>query len=688
MTQPDPAALHAAATQHHPCALCGQAGLTTDQRTAVEYGYGPLMVFAGPGAGKTRTITHRIAHLLHAGWATPGQILGVTFTVAAAAEMRERLATMLGVDAIRGLTIATFHSVCARMLRVYAACFGRTDQFTIYDQTDLRKVIGDLLSDKEKAAIQYQLAACGAQGPDGRGAAAQIANEISMAKNRLWHPAHYAQHSRHPLAALIAAVWAEADAELRAANAVDFDDLLVFGVRLLAEYPQLLAHYRSRWPWMLVDEFQDTNFAQMCLVSLLAGANGNLTVVADDDQLIYTWRGAEPANVLRFGDWFANFRSVTLGRNYRCRAEILTAAADCVQHNTERVPKGLIANNGPGGRVDLPVFGNDRAEAEWIVALVADALRRGVPSSEILLVSRNAYLTMPVQQALAANGIPYRVLGSLGLFERAEVRDAIAYLSVLANPADAQAFRRSVTTPKRGIGPATQAAAIEYARDHHAGDLITAALHAEQITGIRGRAAKTALREYGERMDALRRERLAGRSISHVVVGAVMLPGGLVRHYQYIRDNDEDGEKRRDAERVLEDLRSLCAAANTYEQHYPGGACVAGFLEQACGVDRIEIEGPDERITISTIHRSKGMEAHLVVVIACEERVLPSWRSLQQAENEDAAGGVQEERRMFYVALTRAKEHLVLTRARERGDGERRRATYGPSRFLAEAGLA
>jgi DNA helicase II / ATP-dependent DNA helicase PcrA len=686
MTQTS-AALEAVA-QQHTCHVCAQAGLTTDQRTAVEHGYGPLMVFAGPGAGKTRTITQRIAHLLHAGWGTSSQILAVTFTVAAAGEMRERLATMLGVDAIRGLTVATFHSVCARMLRVHAGCFGRTDQFTIYDQSELKKIIGDLLSNKDKAQIQYQLDQCGARGPDGRGAAAQIAAEISMAKNKLWHPAHYAQHSRHPLAPLIAAVWAEAEAELQAANAFDFDDLLVYGVRLLAEYPQLLAHYRTRWPWMLVDEFQDTNFAQMCLVSLLAGAEGNLTVVADDDQLLYTFRGAEPANVLKFGDWFPNFRSVTLGRNYRCRAEILTAAVNCVQHNTERVPKALIANKGPGGRIDLPVFGNDRAEAEWIVGLVADALRSGVPSKEILLVSRNAYLTLPVQQALAANGIPYRVLGSLGLFERAEVRDAIAYLSVLANPVDAQAFRRAVNTPKRGVGPATQAAVIEYARDHHNGDLITACQYAEQIPGIKGRAAKAALVDFGTHMDAVRRDLLAGRSIGHAVVGAAMIPGGLVRYWQDIRDNDDDGEKRRDAERVLEDLRSLCSAANTYEQNYPGDASISGFLEQACGVDRIEIEGPDERITISTIHRSKGMEAHLVVVIACEERVIPSWRALEEAENDESAGGVEEERRMFYVALTRAKEHLVITQSRERGDGERRKPTDGPSRFLAESGLA
>jgi DNA helicase-2/ATP-dependent DNA helicase PcrA len=681
------AAAQAAVVYPEPaCPLCAQAGLNGDQRHAVEHGYGPMMVFAGPGAGKTKTITQRIAHLLHAQWATAGQVLAVTFTVAAAGEMRERLAQMLGVDAVRGLTVATFHSVCARMLRVHSGCFGRTDEFTIYDQTELKKVIGDLISNKDKAHVQYQLEQCGARGPESRGAAGQILAEISMAKNKLWHPDHYEQNSRHPLAPLIAAVWREVETELQQANAFDMDDLLVYGVRLLAEFPQLLAHYRSRWPWMLVDEFQDTNLAQLCLVSLLGGSAGNVTVVADDDQAIYAFRGSTSDSVLKFGDWFPNFRSVTLRRNYRCREEILTAASRCVQHNEARVPKALIADKGPGGRLDLPVFGNDRAEAEWVCGLVRGALQSGVLSREILLVARNAYLTRPLQQALAAANVPYRVLGSLGLFERAEVRDAIAYLSVLGNPQDAQAFRRAVNTPKRGVGDATQAKVIEFARERHGGDLITASRHVDDIAGVQ-RGARQAVREFGEHLDALRRDLVAGRSIAHVVVGALMIPGGLVRYYQDIRDNDEDGESRRDAERVLEDLRALCAAATTYEENYPGEASVSGFLEQACGVDRIEMEGPDERVTISTIHRSKGMEAHLVVLLACEESTLPSWRSLEEEQDENS-GGVEEERRLFYVAVTRAKEQLVITQSRERGDGDRRKKTDGPSRFLAEAGLA
>ena len=655
-------------------------GLTPEQRQAVLHGTGPLLIFAGPGAGKTRTITHRIAYLLASAQAIPTQILAVTFTVAAAGEMRERLAQMLGVEAIRGLTVATFHSVCARLLRAHAGAYGRGDDYTIYDQADMRKVVDHLLSDKDRTEIQHHLQHLG-EAP-----AVEVLKEISLAKNRLWTPGHYAQHSQHSLAPLIAAVWSEAEEELKASNAFDFDDLLVYGVRMLAEFPALLAQYRQRWPWMLVDEFQDTNYAQMAMVSLLAGSNGNLTVVADDDQAIYAFRGSScQENVLGFGNWFPGYESVTLGRNYRCRAEILTIAANAVAHNTARVPKALVAMRGPGARVDTPVFASDYQEAGWICSLVAGTLQAGIPAREVLIVARTAFAMRELQSQLAANGIPYRVLGALGLFERAEVKDALAYLSLLANPSDAQAFRRAVQAPRRGVGAATANAIVAYARDH-GGDLVTACCHADTLPGIRSAKTRAAVREFGEALHARRSELAAGRSVSHVVVETVMMPGGLVRHHQAIRDNSDKTEARRDAEEVLEDLRSLCRAAGTYTEQHLGAATLQGFLEEACGLDGEPDQGDDaqesqERITLATIHRSKGKEAHLVVLVGAEERLLPSWRSLE----DDAAdtGGLEEERRLFYVAVTRAKDHLVITQAQQRGG----RDTEGASRFLTEAGL-
>ena len=670
MSEPAPTTPTAPAVLVEPAQFT--AGLTVDQRQAVEHGYGPLLIFAGPGAGKTRTITHRIAYMLACGWAAPSQILAVTFTVAAAGEMRERLASMLGIDGIRGLTVATFHSVCAKLLRTHAGVFGRGDDYTIYDQADMAKVYGHVLSDKDRAAVQHHVAAVG-DAP-----AKEILKEVSLAKNRLWFPDHYEQHSSHPLAPLIAQVWREAEDELRQSNAFDFDDLLIYAVRLLSEFPQLLAHYKQRWPWMLVDEFQDTNYAQMALVSLVAGPTGNLTVVADDDQLLYSFRGAEAGNVLGFGNWFPGFASVTLGRNYRCRSEILTAAASCVSHNQHRVPKALIADKGPGGRLETPVFGDDFQEAEWLAREISGALQGGLDPSEVLIVARTGFALRALEQTLLGYAIPYRKLGDLGLFERSEVKDALAYLALLVNPHDSQAFRRVAQGYIDGVGAQTANRIIAAARELPDGDLIGACQAPAIAASARGKA-KQSLPAFAAEMKRLRGTLESGRSVGHVVLEALMVPGGPVRRHQQVRDNSEKSEDRREAEQTLEDLRSLARAASTYENQQDGDATLGGFLEHACGLNAAEVDAGQGRITLATIHRSKGKEAHTVVLIGAEERLLPSWRSLE----DDTGGDLEEERRMFYVAVTRAKERLVITQAAQRGG----RDTEGPSRFLAEAGL-
>jgi DNA helicase-2/ATP-dependent DNA helicase PcrA len=363
MNHPDPAARASAppGTNHL------LAGLTPEQAQAVIHGRGPLLLIAGPGAGKTKTLTHRVAHLLASGQAQPWQILTVTFSVRAAGELRLRLADLLGEERARGVTAATFHSVCARMLREHAAVFGRTEHYTVYDPADLRNVIEWLLSDSQRGAIQSALA------DHGQPSAAEVLSEISLAKNRLLTPDSYEHAGRHRAAPVIAAVWREADVELQRSNAFSFDDLLVYAVRLLAEHPHRLAFYRQRWRWLLIDEFQDTNEAQGALIALLAGAGGNVCAVADDDQLIYSWRGAEPRNVLGFGRRFPGYDRIVLGRNFRCRAEILHAAVSCVAHNQRRAPKALIAVRGAGGQVRVLGFHSEHHEAHWVAATVADA---------------------------------------------------------------------------------------------------------------------------------------------------------------------------------------------------------------------------------------------------------------------------------------------------------------------------
>jgi DNA helicase II / ATP-dependent DNA helicase PcrA len=273
------------------------------------------------------------------------------------------------------------------------------------------------------------------------------------------------------------------------------------------------------------------------------------------------------------------------------------------------------------------------------------------------------------------------VLGSLGLYERAEVRDALAHLALLANPADAQAFRRAVQSPRRGVGTATAGRVVAAAREHHGGDLITASADAHTLSGVRSQAVRDRLAAFGTGLEAVRAQWRAGRSLGHIVVATVTLDGGLVAHHQQRRDRSPRAEERRDGERVLEDLRSLCRAAQAFAEQHGSGASLTGFLEHAAGLHAEEVKaGEDRRITVSTIHRAKGTEARLVVLLACEEQLLPSWRALESPDPEDLA----EERRLFYVAATRAKDRLVITRAHARGG----RPTGGPSRFLAEAGLA
>jgi DNA helicase-2/ATP-dependent DNA helicase PcrA len=649
------------------------AGLTPEQAHAVTFGSGPLLLLAGPGAGKTRTLTHRAAHLLASGRAQPWEILAVTFSVRAASELRLRLADLLGETIAQGVRTATFHSVCARLLREHAAVFGRTERYTIYDQADMRRVVDWLLCGAARGEIHRAFA------DHGRPASAEVLWAISRAKNALLTPDAYERSSADPGAGLIAAVWRASETELRRCNAFEFDDLLACAVRLLLEHPHRLAWLRQRWRWILADEFQDTSHAQATLVDLLAGPGGNLCVVGDDDQLIHGWRHADPRHILGFGERHRGHTQIVLGRNFRSRAEILEAAVRCVSHNERRAPKALIAMRGPGGRLRVRMFPNEFAEAHWVTAQIADALAGGTPPGEILALARTGYATDPLQRALAHAGIAHRVLGSLGLYERTEVRDALAYLTLIANPADAQAFRRAIGSPRRGIGAATVTTLVAWARAHHGGDLIAASAGAEALDGVRAQAARMRLVQFGTGLERVRGELAAGRSIRHVAIATVTLPGGLVRHYQHQRDHTPDPDRRRDAERVLEDLRSLCRAAHAHDEH-SDDATLTGFLEHAAGLHAQEVDATtDRRITVSTIHRAKGTEAQAVALLGCEEELLPSWRSIASPDPERLA----EERRLFYVAATRAKDRLLITHVAERG----RRPTGGPSRFLTEAGL-
>jgi len=482
--------------------------------------------------------------------------------------------------------------------------FGRTERYTIYDQGDMRRVVDGLLSDADRGQIQRELQ------DRGQPASAEVLAEISRAKNLLLTPESYERSAAaHPAAPLIAAVWGESEAELQRSNAMDFDDLLAFAVRLLAEHPHRLTWLRQRWCWILVDEYQDTSHAQATLVDPLAGPDGNLCVVGDDDQLIHGWRHADPRHILGFAERHPRRAKIVLGRNFRSRAEILEAAVRCVHHNDDRAPKALIAMRGTGGQVRVIGLGDEYQEAHWVAGQIADALAAGSPPAEILALARTGYATDPLQHALAHHGIPHRVLGSLGLYERTEVRDALAYLTLLQNPHDAQALRRAIGSPRRGIGTVTVTRVITWARDRQGGDLIAAAVHAGELERVPSEAARQRLVEFGVGLSHMRSELEAGRSLGHVVIAKVTLPGGLVRHYEHVRDHSPNHDRRADAERVLEDLRSLCRAAQSYADQHED-ATLTGFLDHAAGLHAQEVDAAsDHRITVSTIHRAKGAEA-------------------------------------------------------------------------------
>ena len=361
----------------------------------------------------------------------------------------------------RGVTAATFHSVCARLLREHAHLFGRTEQYTIYDQGDMRKVIDWILSDRERPSVQQAIATCAQPGSGEVQTAISLGEEPAARSRRI-----PLLRSSNPAAPLIAAVWRESERELRRSNAWDFDDLLVFAVRLLREHPFRLRWIRSRWRWLLVDEFQDTNRAQAELVALLAGPKGNLTVVGDDDQQVHRWRGADGSQLLEFAQRYPRHRTLVLGRNFRSRTEILDAAVRCVEHNQRRTPEVACGRARPrAAGCSSRRFHEDWHEAHWVAGHVGDAIASGIPGPEILILARTGYATQAVQASLARAGIPHRVLGSLGLYERAEVKDALAYLTLLVNPRDAQAFRRAIQSPRRGIGPATIKLVLARARE-------------------------------------------------------------------------------------------------------------------------------------------------------------------------------------------------------------------------------
>ena len=714
-------------------------GLNDRQREAVTHAGSPLLILAGAGSGKTRVLTHRIAYLLATGRARAGEILAITFTNKAAAEMRERAGTLVGDDA-RRMWVSTFHSACVRLLRYEHEAAGLSSSFTIYDAQDSQRLIQMVLKAQDVDIKRFT--------------PKMVAARISDAKNELIGPARYAQTAgKDPVSRIVADAYVEYDKRMRASNALDFDDLIMRTVDLLRENPLIAEHYHRRFRHILVDEYQDTNHAQYVLVRALVGDGSDgvtpaeLTVVGDSDQSIYAFRGATIRNIEEFERDFTGARTILLEQNYRSTQNILSAANAVIARNTGRRAKNLWTASGDGALITLDAADSEHDEARFVVGEIDRLADSGVEWGDIAVFYRTNAQSRALEELLVRQGIPYRVVGGTRFYERREIKDALAYLQVISNPDDTVAARRILNVPKRGIGAKAEEAIAAHAAHHGisfgaalrhlwlragrpagegegidvdalarsastdeasadssvsvssdgaagenpgardgadasaAADESAAAAPASspvpsesapetapEVLGITARAAKSAAAFWGL-IETLRAAEARGASQADILEEVLDRTGYLAE----LRRSEDP----QDASRV-ENLAELHSVAGAFAADAPGGT-LADFLERVALVadsDQVPAEGErGGQVTLMTVHTAKGLEFPAVFVTGMEDGTFPHQRSLGD-ESE-----LEEERRLAYVAITRARERLYLTRAAVR-------SAWGtpqempPSRFL------
>ena len=688
-------------------------GLNDRQREAVTHAGSPLLILAGAGSGKTRVLTHRIAYLLATGRARAGEILAITFTNKAAAEMRERAGTLVGDDA-RRMWVSTFHSACVRLLRYEHEAAGLSSSFTIYDAQDSQRLIQMVLKAMDVDIKRFT--------------PKMVAARISDAKNELIGPARYAETAgKDPVSRIVADAYVEYDKRMRASNALDFDDLIMRTVDLLRDNPLIAEHYHRRFRHILVDEYQDTNHAQYVLVRALVGDGSDgvtpaeLTVVGDSDQSIYAFRGATIRNIEEFERDFTGARTILLEQNYRSTQNILSAGNAVIARNTGRRAKNLWTASGDGALITLDAADSEHDEARFVVGEIDRLADSGVEWGDIAVFYRTNAQSRALEELLVRQGIPYRVVGGTRFYERREIKDALAYLQVISNPDDTVAARRVLNVPKRGIGakaeeaiaahaahygisfgaalrhlwlragcPAgegegidvdalarstspdeasadssvsasTDGAAGEKPAANEAADESAAAAPASspaesapetapEVLGITPRAAKSAAAFWGL-IETLRAAEARGVSQADILEEVLDRTGYLAE----LRRSEDP----QDASRV-ENLAELHSVAGAFAADAPGGT-LADFLERVALVadsDQVPAEGErGGQVTLMTVHTAKGLEFPVVFVTGMEDGTFPHQRSLGD-ESE-----LEEERRLAYVAITRARERLYLTRA-------------------------
>ncbi|MCT1997575.1 UvrD-helicase domain-containing protein [Brachybacterium muris] len=672
-------------------------GLNPPQREAVEHRGSPLLIVAGAGSGKTRVLTRRIAHLLASGEAMPGEILAITFTNKAAAEMRERVAELVG-PAARSMWVSTFHSACVRILRRDAAAAGLKSSFTIYDSADSLRLITTIAKDLELDTK--------------KNAPRAIASRISSLKNDLIDPidfADQAESAKNPFEKTLSRIYTNYTERLRQANAVDFDDLIGLTVQLLRENPAIREGYRRRFRHVMVDEYQDTNPAQYALVRELVGEDpsADLTVVGDSDQSIYAFRGATIRNIVEFEQDFPSARTIVLEQNYRSTQSILTAANAVIEENQGRRKKNLWTDQGAGDKITLYVADDEASEARYIGRQIDALVDDGRTAGDIAIFYRANAQSRALEDQLIRIGLPYKVVGGTRFYERREIKDAIAYLQVLANPADEINLRRILNVPKRGIGDRAEAA-IAMLAERERISFGEALRRAEEAPGIATRSLN-AVRSFVVMLEELQELAQRGDGPAEVLEAILQKSG----YYAELQGSDDPQDESR-----LENLAELISVASEFEAQMeaadaaasefedeesdapapssaaptsddeevasaeavlvdadgtdaPEGSLIDRFLEKVSLVaDADQIPGAEDQfVTLMTLHTAKGLEFPVVFLTGLEDGTFPHQRTFGDPEQ------LEEERRLAYVGITRAREKLYLTRAQMR-------ATWGAPQFM------
>lgn len=640
-------------------------GLNPQQREAVTHQGAPLLVVAGAGSGKTRVLTRRIAYLLGERQIAPYEVLAITFTNKAAAEMRERVASLVGERA-KAMWVSTFHSACVRILRQEASRIGYTNSFTIYDSSDSLRLLTVIIRELNLDSKQY--------------AARAIQGVISAAKNELIGPADYANQTSNHFEEIIAQIFALYQRRLVAANAMDFDDLIGKTVDLLQRFPEARARYRSRFRHILVDEYQDTNHAQYILIRELVGIPeesfpiAELCVVGDADQSIYAFRGANIRNILQFEEDYPNARTVLLEQNYRSTQNILSAANAVIANNEGRKDKKLWSEEGAGEAITGFVAESEHDEAGFVVSEIRRLRDTGEsnPGDTAIFYRTNAQSRV-FEETFLRSAIPYKVVGGVRFYERKEVKDFLGYLRVLVNPEDEISLRRIINTPKRGIGDR----ALDVVDLHAAGSGISfwrALCQAKNAAGIPSRSL-VAINDFIHLLDSLR-TLVEAKTKPSIIAQAVLEQSGLLA--ELINSTDPQDEGR------VENLQELVSVATEYEESEVDDGeeiTLLGFLEDVSLVaDSDQIPDGDDHggvVTMMTLHTAKGLEFPTVFLTGMEEGIFPHSRTLGDRSE------IEEERRLAYVGVTRARKRLYLSRSEYRSSWGA--PTYNPpSRFLAE----